>query len=184
MTFRSFEFDWTFFWSFGSSQLRGQDPTPPGKVLHLRVIKLRLRFVTVNLRACLGEGCHLMNHKGGMRHLMVHQDFDKNTSHPIRGIHIKLKNVFWEFYQRLVSLDTGFVLGMLLGWTYSSTLWGVAPKHLTFFSTRNRWKSMSHNGKVHRCLCTVWSRKTWVNWASFFLQEIGHWKVQKKTRVF
>ena len=79
-----------------------------------------------------------MKHKAGdMRHLMVHQDFDKNASHPIRGIHIKFDMCFGSD-KTTRFFRYRFSLGMLLGWTYSSTLSGVAPKHLTFFSTRNR----------------------------------------------
>lgn len=117
---------------------------------HLSVVKKNHPGVSsscvsgsVNLLVLNGEGCHLMNHKGGMRHLMVNpQDFDKNASHPIRGIHIKFDMCFGS--DKLTRFFRyRFSLGMLLGWTYSSTLWGVTPKHLTFFSTRNRWKSMS-----------------------------------------
>ena len=100
-----------------------------------------------------------------MRHLMLFsQDFDKNADASRFEEFTSNLTCVLGVIKRLVFLDM-VSLGMLLGWTYFSTLWGVTPKHLTFFSTRNRWKSMPLHSLIPKNLgklgvCFFFSKKS------------------------
>ena len=87
-----------------------------------RIIKLRLRFVTVNLRY-VSRGRMSLDEPQSRRYETSHGSprLDKNASHPIRGIHIKFDMCFGSD-KTARFFRYRFSLGMLLGWTYFSTL--------------------------------------------------------------